>query len=127
MTERPNPLVVYGLSITAILFIVVFAWNILESRGSEYFWSSLFLKGGFVLMVETILWSFIIQYARGNITNRQQVGSFLVDQLIFVSLIELLVFIAAHIKIQGFQRLHWIGIAAWVILFVFWAISKRNK
>ena len=127
MTDRPNPIVIHGLSIIAIFFLTVFAWNILESRGSEYFWSSLFLKGGFVLMVETILWSFIIQYARGNITSRQQVGSFLVDQLIFVSLIELLVFIAAHIKIQGFQPLHWVGLAVWGILFVFWAISRWNK
>jgi hypothetical protein len=127
MTDRPNPIVIHGLSIIAIFFLTVFAWNILESRGSEYFWSSLFLKGGFVLMVETILWSFIIQYARGNITSRQQVGSFLVDQLIFVSLIELLVFLAAHAKIQGLQYFHWVGLAVWVLLFVFWIISKRRK
>ena len=127
MKDRPNPLVIHGLSIIAIFFLAVFAWNILESRGSEYFWSSLFLKGGFVLMVETSLWSFVIQYARGNISSRQQLGSFLVDQLIFVSLIELLVIIAAHIKIQGFQHFHWIGLAVWIILFVFWVISKRRK
>ena len=72
MTERPNPLVVHGLSITAILFIVVFAWNILESRGSDYFWSSLFLKGIFVLMVEAIIWSFVIQYAKRKITKRNK-------------------------------------------------------
>jgi hypothetical protein len=127
MKDRPNPLVIHGLSIIAIFFLAVFAWNILESRGSEYFWSSLFLKGGFVLMVETILWSFVIQYARGNISSRQQLGSFLVDQLIFVSLIELLVFLAAHAKIQGLQYFHWIGLAIWIILFVIWVISKRRK
>ena len=126
MKDRPNPLVIHGLAIIAIFFLAVFAWNILESRGSEYFWSSLFLKGGFVLMVETSLWSFVIQYARGNISSRQQLGSFLVDQLIFVSLIELLVFLAAHAKIQGFQYFHWIGLAIWIILFVIWVISKRR-
>jgi len=127
MKDRPNPLVIHGLSIIAILFLAVFAWNILESRDSEYLWSALFLKGGFVLMVETILWSFVIQYARGNIKSRQQLGSFLVDQLIFVSLIELLVLLAAHAKIQGFQYIHWIGLAIWIILFVIWAISKRRQ
>ena len=127
MKDRPNPLVIHGLAIIAIFFLAVFAWNILESRGSEYFWSSLFLKGGFVLMVETSLWFFVIQYARGNISSRQQLGSFLVDQLIFVSLIELLVFLAAHAKIQGLQYFHWVGLAVWVILFVIWMISKRRK
>ena len=127
MKDRPNSLVIHGLSIIAILFLAVYAWNIIESRDSEYFWSALFLKGSFVLMVETSLWSFVIQYSRGNISSGQQLGSFLVDQLIFVSLIELLVFIAAHAKIRGFQYFHWIGLAVWIILFVIWVISKRRQ
>ena len=30
MTDRPNPIVIHGLSIIAIFFLTVFAWNILE-------------------------------------------------------------------------------------------------
>ena len=99
MTEDPrNHLITYIVSVIAISFLVIFAWSTFKSRGAEYFWTALLMKGAFLLMIETILWSFVIRYSRGKISNGQQLIELLVDQFIFVGLIMLLAFILPHIK-----------------------------
>jgi len=99
MTEYPrNHPITHIVSVIAISFSAVFAWNTFKSREVVYFWTALLLKGAFLLMIETILWSFVIRYSRDEITNVQQRIEFLVDQFIFVGLIMLLAFILPHIK-----------------------------
>jgi len=125
--DTRNHLITHIVSVIAISFLVVFAWSTFKSRGTEYFWTALLLKGVFLLMIETILWSFVIRYSRGKISNVQQLIDFLVDQFIFAGLIMLLAFIGAHIKYQRFQVIDGLGVTAGAALFAFWMISKREK